>query len=77
MATKKATVLTHTALQKLIGWSGGKPAITKIEPPVTREAGVKFNVDDGVIISSAVPPKQYYWIVGTARYVKKEDVSLS
>ena len=77
MATKKAKVLTHTALQKLIGWSGGKPAITKIEPPVTREPGATFDVDDGVITSSANPPKQYYWVFNTEFYVKKDDVQLS
>jgi hypothetical protein len=77
MATKKATVNKHTAFQKLIGWSGGKPAITKVEPPVTREAGATFNVDDGVISSSAVPTKQYYWVMNTEYYVKKDDVNLS
>ena len=77
MATKKATVLKRTAFQKLIGWSGGKPAITKVEPPVTKEPGVTFDVDDGIITSSAVPPKQYYWVFGTEFYVKKNDVKLS
>lgn len=76
MTTKKATVLQHTALQKLIGWSAGKPAITKIEPPITKEAGATFDVDDGVITSSAVPPKLYYWIMNTETYVKKEDVKI-
>jgi hypothetical protein len=77
MATKKATVLNRTAFQKLVGWSGGKPAITKIEPPVNRDPGATFDVDDGVITSSAVPPKQYYWVMGTEFYVKKDDVKLN
>jgi hypothetical protein len=77
MATKKATVLNRTAFQKLVGWSGGKPAITKIEPPVNREPGATFDVDDGVITSSAVQPKQYYWVMGTEFYVKKDDVKLT
>lgn len=76
MAKKKATVIDDTALQELIGWADGKPAITKIEPPIKRRPGQTFNVDDGVITSSADPPKQYYWIMGTRHYVKKDDVSL-
>ena len=76
MAIKKAKVQKHTAFQELIGWSDGKPAITKADPSETKEAGATFEVDDGVITSSAKPPKQYYWVKDTKYYVKKDDVKL-
>ena len=81
MANKNVKINKKTAYQGLVGWSGGKPAITKANPEVIKDPAklkpkdLEITVDDGVITSSAVPPQQYYWIVGTQYYVKKDDVT--
>lgn len=78
MAKKKATVIAkNSAYQELIGWSGGKPAITKAGKYLAAGkwyAKAKLDVDDGVIVSSANPPQLYYWVMGGGYYVKAGDV---
>ena len=80
MGKKKATVLAkNSAYQELIGWFGGRPTITKAGKYLKKGKwykDAKFNVDDGVIVSSSNPPQQFYWVRGTGYYVKMGDVKL-
>jgi hypothetical protein len=74
MSKKNAKVKGSAALQELLGWSAGKPAIDKITPPDKRKAGDLLEVDANVVTSSA--GQQFYWIVGTTHFIKKDDVDL-
>ena len=80
MGKKKATVVAkNSAYQELIGWSVGHPVITKAGKYLKKGKwykGAEFDVDDGVIVSSANPAQFYYWVLGSGYYVKMGDVKL-
>src|SRR4030067_794233 len=58
MANKNVKINKKTAYQGLVGWSGGKPAITKANPEVIKDPAklkpkdLEITVDDGGITSS-------------------------
>lgn len=78
MAKKTAKVIAPAAYQELLGWSKGKPEISKVKNPSTKKGTKKtkgkIQVDNGLITTSA--DQKVYWIWKTKYFVKAKDVEV-